>query len=150
MANYKRVESFIIINLNVHIFNCPEEYIGKSGRTFGDRLKEHLMAQSLIHHHSNSTGHPVSPECFTIVDRGSLGTLRWLCTSVQMTLQLTGTWESINSHTYATRFYKTHLHSSSNNPALPPLHGPNPLLQQLWGAHATSFLTPPFQWHHLW
>ena len=24
--------------------NCPEEYIGESGRTFWDRLKEHLRA----------------------------------------------------------------------------------------------------------
>ena len=39
----------------LHI-NCPEEYIGESGRTFQDRFKEHLRAQFSIHHHSNSVG----------------------------------------------------------------------------------------------
>ena len=37
--------------------NCHEEYIVESGRTFGDRLKEHLRAPSPKHHHSHSTGH---------------------------------------------------------------------------------------------
>ena len=32
--------------------NCQEEYIGESGRSFGDRLKENLRAPSPIHHHS--------------------------------------------------------------------------------------------------
>ena len=48
--------------------NCLEECIGESGRTFGDRLKEHLRNSSPIHHHSHSTEHPVNPECFTIID----------------------------------------------------------------------------------
>ena len=56
--------------------NCQEEYIGESGRTFGDRLKEHLKDPSPIHHHCNSTGHPVSPECFTIVNREPQGVTR--------------------------------------------------------------------------
>ena len=40
----------------------------------------------------------------------------------------------ISSHTYGARFYKTHQHSSSNNPALPPspYMGQFTLLQQLW------------------
>ena len=54
--------------------NSPEEYIGESDRTFGDRFKEHLRAPSPICHHSNSIGHLVSPEYFTIVDRELLGT----------------------------------------------------------------------------
>ena len=51
--------------------NCTEEYIGQSGRTFGDRFKEHLKAPSPIHLHTTTTGHPVSPECFSIVGRVS-------------------------------------------------------------------------------
>ena len=47
----------------------PEEYIGESSRTFGDRIKEHLRAPSPIHDHSQSTGHLVSPEHVTIFDR---------------------------------------------------------------------------------
>ena len=65
----------------IYKFKCPhvnwlEEYIEESGRTFGDRLKEHLRAPSPIHHHGNSTGHLVSPECFTIVDREPQGVTR--------------------------------------------------------------------------
>ena len=63
--------------------NCPEEYIGESGRTFGDRLKEHLRAPSLIHHHSNSTGHPVSLNVLPLLTgshRESQETARRLCT----------------------------------------------------------------------
>ena len=46
------------------------------GRTFGERPKEHLRAPSPIHHHSHSTGHPVSPKCFTTVKRESQGVTR--------------------------------------------------------------------------
>ena len=56
--------------------NCPDEYIGESGRTLGDRLKELLRAASPIHHYSHTTGHPVSPGCFIIVDRESQGATR--------------------------------------------------------------------------
>ena len=56
--------------------NCTEEYIGESGRTFGDRYKEHLKAPSPIHLHTTTTGHPVSPDCFSIVDRESQGMVR--------------------------------------------------------------------------
>ena len=40
--------------------NCPDEYIGESGKPFGERIKEHLKAPSPIHQHSSSTGHPLS------------------------------------------------------------------------------------------
>ena len=65
----KLQKSGVIYKFKCPYINCLEEYIGESGRTFGDRLKEHLRALSPINHHSNSTGHLVSLECFTIVDR---------------------------------------------------------------------------------
>ena len=34
----------VIYKFKCQHLNCPEEYIGESGRTFGDRLKEHLRA----------------------------------------------------------------------------------------------------------
>ena len=49
--------------------DCQEEYMGESGRIFGDRLREHLRALSPIHQHTQTSGHPVDLECFTIVDR---------------------------------------------------------------------------------
>ena len=51
--------------------NCQDEYIGKSGRSFGDRLKQHLRAPCPIHYHSLYITHPVNEECFTIVGRES-------------------------------------------------------------------------------
>ena len=51
--------------------SCHEQYIGESGRSLGDRYKEHLKAPSPIHLHITSTGHPISPDCFSIVDTES-------------------------------------------------------------------------------
>ena len=42
--------------------NCPEEYIEESGRSFRDRLREHLRVPSPTHYHSHSTRYPVSPD----------------------------------------------------------------------------------------
>ena len=52
----------------LHI-NCPDAYIGESGRDLGDRVKEHLKAPSPIHHHSNTTGHPLDPDHFNTVHK---------------------------------------------------------------------------------
>ena len=49
--------------------DCDEEYIGESGRTFGERLKEHLKAPSPIFGHQNSSGHETSMENFKIIGR---------------------------------------------------------------------------------
>ena len=56
--------------------HCPEEYIGESDRTFGAWLMADIRVPFLIHCNSQSTGHPVSPEYFTIVDRESQGANR--------------------------------------------------------------------------
>ena len=53
--------------------DCPEQYIGESGRTFGDRFKEHLRAPSPMHLHIQTTGHQVDLESFTIIDREPQG-----------------------------------------------------------------------------
>ena len=81
MAPKDRANKFQKSGVYIYRFKCPhinclEEYIGESGRTFSDRLKEHLWAPSPIHHHSHSTGQPVSPKCFTIVDKESQGVTR--------------------------------------------------------------------------
>ena len=64
------------VGSGLNAINCPEEYTGELGRSFGNRLKEHLRAPSPIHLHSLSTGCPVSHECFTIVDREAHGVAR--------------------------------------------------------------------------
>ena len=69
-------KSGIVCKLKCPHINFPEEYIGESGRTLGDRVKECLRAPSPIHQHSNTAGHPVSPDRFTIVHRESQGNTR--------------------------------------------------------------------------
>ena len=55
---------------------CTEEYIGETGRTYGDRYKEHLRAPSPIYGHANTTGHSIQLDSFSIVDRESQGIAR--------------------------------------------------------------------------
>ena len=49
--------------------DCEGEYIGKLGRTFAERYKEHMKAPSPIHDHHNNTGHDISINNFIIVGR---------------------------------------------------------------------------------
>ena len=49
--------------------DCNEEYIGESGRTFGERYKEHLKAPSPIFLHQNSSGHVTTLNNFKIIAR---------------------------------------------------------------------------------
>ena len=74
--DHKLQKSGIIFKFKCPHINFPEQYIGESGRTLGDRVKEHLRALSPIHQHSNTTGHPVSPDLFTIVHREPQGNTR--------------------------------------------------------------------------
>ena len=49
--------------------DSEEEYIGESGRTFGERFREHMRAPSPIIDHHSTTGHEVSMDNFSIVGR---------------------------------------------------------------------------------
>ena len=49
--------------------NCPRSYIGESGRSLGERVKEHFKAPSPIHLHSTTTGHPMDPNQFSVVHK---------------------------------------------------------------------------------
>ena len=69
-------KSGVIYRCKCPSINCTEQYIGEYGRTLGERYKEHLKAPSPIHLHTPTTGHPVSPEYFTIVDREAQGLTR--------------------------------------------------------------------------
>ena len=74
--DHKLQKSGIISKFKCPHINCPEQYIGESGRTLGDRVKEHLRSPSSIHQHSNTTGHPVSLDCFIIIHREVQGNTR--------------------------------------------------------------------------
>ena len=63
----KNSQTGIIYHYKCSQVNCPSAYIGESGTSLGDRVKEHLKAPSPIHLHSTTTGHPMDPEHFSIV-----------------------------------------------------------------------------------
>ena len=65
----KANQTGIIYHYQCPHINCPSAYIGESGRTLGDRVKEHFIAPSPIHLHSTTTGHPVDPNQFNIVHK---------------------------------------------------------------------------------
>ena len=59
--------------------DCEEEYIKDSGKTLGDRLKEHLRPTLPICQHSHATGYPINVDCFSILGReahGVMGTIK--------------------------------------------------------------------------
>ena len=60
-------KSGIIYRFKCDRLECNEEYTGKSARTFGERLKEHLKAPSPIYDHHNIT--TITLENFSIVGR---------------------------------------------------------------------------------
>ena len=49
--------------------DCGKEYIGESGRSFGERYKEHLKAPSPIFQHQSTSGHETSIDNFKIIGR---------------------------------------------------------------------------------
>ena len=72
----KLTKSGIIYRYRCPNVTCTKQYIGESGRSLGDRYREHLKAPLPIHLHTSTTGHPVSPVCFTIIDREVQGFTR--------------------------------------------------------------------------
>ena len=74
-SDNKLQNSGVIYRFKCPHINCPGEYIGESGKSFEDRLNNHLSTPSPIHQHSHSTG-PSKPTCFIIVDRESQGVIR--------------------------------------------------------------------------
>ena len=62
-------KSGVIYILKCDRLECDEEYIGETSRIFEERCKEHLKAPSPVHDHSNTTGHTISLENFSIAGR---------------------------------------------------------------------------------
>ena len=65
----KTNQTGIIYQYQCPHINCPSSYIGESGRSLGERVKEHFKAPSPIHLHSTTTGHPMDPNQFNIVHK---------------------------------------------------------------------------------
>ena len=62
-------KSGIIYRFKCDRLECDEEYIGETSRTFGERFREHPKAPSLIHDHSNTSGHTTTLDNFKVVGR---------------------------------------------------------------------------------
>ena len=59
----------VIYSYTCGMIDCDEEYIGESGRTFGERYKEHLKAPSPIFLHQGNSGHVTTLDNFKIIGR---------------------------------------------------------------------------------
>ena len=59
----------VIYSYTCGMIDCDEEYIGESGRTFGERYKEHLKAPSPLLLHQNNSGHVTTLDNFRIIGR---------------------------------------------------------------------------------
>ena len=68
--------SGVIYRFKCNRVECDDEYIGESSRTFRERFKKHLKAPSPIFDHFNTTGHQVSLENFSIVEREEQNLMR--------------------------------------------------------------------------
>ena len=66
----------IIYRYKCNRVDCDDKYIGKSSRTFQERLREHLKALSPIHNHFTITGHSTTIDSFTIVGREDQNLIR--------------------------------------------------------------------------
>ena len=62
-------KSSVIFTYTCGMIDCYEEYIGESGRTFGERYKEHLKAPSPIFLDQNNSGHVTTLDNFKIIGR---------------------------------------------------------------------------------
>ena len=65
----KNNQTGIIYHYQCPQINGPSAYIGESGRSLGERVKEHFKAPSPIHLHSSTTGCPMDPEQFNTVHK---------------------------------------------------------------------------------
>ena len=63
------IKSSVIHQYTCGMIDCDEEYIGESGRTFGERYKEHLKAPSPIFLHQNNSSHVTTLDNFRIIGR---------------------------------------------------------------------------------
>ena len=67
--DHKTKQTGVIYHYQCPHTNCSSSYIGESGRSLGERVKEHSKAPSPIHLHSTTTGHPLDPTQFNIMHK---------------------------------------------------------------------------------
>ena len=139
---------------------CTSSYIGESGRSLGERVKEHFKAPSPIHHHSATTGHPLDPRQFNIVHKEVNSFSRTIKEAMFICVQdppQTGTWASTRCCIYGTIFYKPHPCSNTSqhhnqlttcNPPTGPLPSTQSFLVLPLAIHSTGGHNFPY--YFLW
>ena len=78
----KDSKSGLIYSYQCPKLDCNEKYIGETGRTLGERRKEHLKQPSPIHGHSQATGHPIDNNNFNIIGREDQGQAKTIKESI--------------------------------------------------------------------
>ena len=68
-GNARKIDCPLIYSYSCGKIDCNEEYIGESGRTFGEKFMDYLKAPSTIFIHQSSSGHETSMENFKIIGR---------------------------------------------------------------------------------
>ena len=113
----KTKQTGVIYQYQCPHIHCSSCYIGESGRSLGDRVKEHLKAPSPIHLHSAITGHPLDPNQFNIMHKevhsqsqNYKGSNVHLCSRPPST----ATYANTNYHTFGTNFFSLHQSSSTS------------------------------------
>ena len=80
--NPKDSKSGLIYSYQCPQLDCNEEYIGETGRTLGERRKEHLKQPSPIHVHLQAIGHPIDNNNLNIIGREDQGKPRTIKESI--------------------------------------------------------------------
>ena len=78
----KDSKSCLIYSYKCPQLDCNEEYIGETGRTLGERRREHLKQPLPIHRHSQASGHPIDDNNFNIIGREDQGQARTIKESI--------------------------------------------------------------------
>ena len=144
--DHKSKQTGVIYQYQCPHIQCSSSYIGESGRSLGDRVKEHLKAPSPIHLHSATTGHPLDPNQFNIIHKEVQGQSRTIKEAMFICVQdppSIATLANTNCHTFGTNFCNLCQYSNpSQLKDLPTYSATTPLL--------VPPLTPPLCCPFMW
>ena len=115
--DHKTKQTAVIYHYQCPHIQCSSSYIGESGRSLGERVKEHLKAPSPIHLHSTTIGHPLDPNQFNIIHKEIQSQSRTIKEAMFICVQdppSIATLANTNCHTFGTSFYNHCQYSYQN------------------------------------
>ena len=161
--DHKSKQTGVIYQYQCPHIQCSSSYIGESGRSLGDRVKEHLKAPSPIHLHSTTTGHPLDPNQFNIIHKEVQGQSRTIKEAMFICVQdppSITTLAKTNCYTFGTNFYNLCQYSNPSQlkdlptysaitpPAGTPLTPPSLLSIYVGGHHIFLTIIPIGKYMH--